>query len=127
MYNLFLDDVRTPEQTANHMPPNVASLYRTQEWITVRDYESFVKVVEEQGVPSMVSFDHDLADIHYDPSTWTEGFEYHEKTGLDCAKWLLQHCQQNKLALPDVILVHSQNPVGRQNILNEFQWYNRKN
>lgn len=114
-YNLFLDDIRQPNEVANYCHPSLASIYRKLEWVIVRNYEQFVETVREKGLPDIVSFDHDLSEIHYDPSTWTESFRYKEKTGYDCAKWFGEYIVDNKLKIPD-ILIHSQNPVGKENI-----------
>ena len=38
-----------------------------------------------------------------------------EKTGLDCAKWLTEHCMDTKQKLPD-FEIHSMNPAGGENI-----------
>jgi hypothetical protein len=59
-----------------------------------------------------VSLDHDLS---YEDQNKTENFN--EKTGYDCAKWLVDYCVTNNLPLPDYY-VHSFNPVGRMNIIN---------
>jgi hypothetical protein len=116
-YYLFLDDIRMPADAGNYMyPVELRTLYRTKEWVIVRNYKDFVETVLSQGIPEMVSFDHDLALIHYDPSTWKESFSYQEETGLDCAKWLCDYCQENNLPLPQY-LVHSANPVGKENIV----------
>lgn len=40
---------------------------------------------------------------------------YCEKTGYECAKWLVSYCIDNKLKLPSYY-VHSMNPVGAENI-----------
>lgn len=118
-YNLFLDDVRNPSNT-QYMPNYLWPLYNTQKWEVVRSYKQFVRCIIKKGIPDKVSFDHDLAEIHYDPSTWTEGFKYNEKTGLDCAKWLCKRL--NGAELPQCF-VHSQNPVGRKNIADYLKWY----
>lgn len=64
-------------------------------------YEEFVKFILDNGLPDFISYDHDLG----------EG-----KTGYDCAKWLVEYCLENNLSLPEYA-VHSQNPVGKENIL----------
>ena len=46
---LYLDDVRIPQ---------------TEGWEIVRNYDDFVKWIEENGLPDIVSFDHDLAEVH---------------------------------------------------------------
>lgn len=115
-YNLFLDDERMPYQVGNYIyPVEIKPLYRLETWEIVRNYEEFVKIIEERGLPSLISFDHDLADIHYDSNIFKETFTYREKTGYDCAKWLIDYCQLHNLELPKY-LVHSMNPIGKENI-----------
>lgn len=114
-YNLFLDDIRQPSAAGNYMPSGQKAVYYMADWVIVRNYEEFVKIIEERGLPDLVSFDHDLADAHYDPSTWKQTFSYREKTGMECAKWLVEYCMNNKKKLPE-FLVHSQNPIGAENI-----------
>ncbi len=104
-YKLFLDDFRTP--------PDV-------DWILVNSYETFVERIERYGLPYLISFDHDLAAVHYpvsreDLSKAIDYSAYREKTGYHCALWLIEYCEKNDLLLPDWT-VHSQNPVGRENI-----------
>jgi hypothetical protein len=116
-YNLFLDDVRQPQACCNYVyPVQDRPLYHQLEWEIVRNYEDFVLLIQDKGLPELVSFDHDLAEIHYVPGTWTEGFVYQEKTGYDCAKWLVDYCLENKTPLPK-FLSHSMNPIGRERIL----------
>lgn len=125
-YNLFLDDIRQPSEPGNYMyPVDLRKIYRLQPWVLVRNYKEFTEYITENGLPDLVSFDHDLADIHYDPSTWTEGFKYHEETGYDCAKWLVEYCYENGLPLPEY-LCHSMNPIGKQNILSYLDNYKNK-
>lgn len=87
MYALFLDDEREPVGN---------------DWVIVRSYDEAVAYVEGNGFPSYVSFDHDLG----------EG-----KTGYDFAKWLVEK-DMDEDWLPDnfFFYVHSQNPVGAENI-----------
>jgi hypothetical protein len=47
---------------------------------------------------------------------------FSEKTGYDCAKWLVNFCMDNNLKLPEYY-VHSMNPVGRRNILGYLDNY----
>lgn len=122
--NLFLDDIRTPESVSNYIISPLKSMYRLEHWEIVRNYDEFVKWIEENGLPEKISFDHDLADVHYDPTTWVEGFEYLEKTGLDCAKWLVDYCIQNDKVLPSYF-IHSQNTVGSSNIKNYLENYKK--
>lgn len=81
-------------------------------------------------MPLLISFDHDLADEHYTPQEYWDDYDkskayqesqsYKEKTGLDCAKFLVEFVESNNKVLPQ-FLSHSANPVGRDNILNYLQ------
>ena len=116
MKKLYLDDVRCP---------------KTEGWDIVRTYEDFVDWVTKNGIPNEVSFDHDLAEIDYDPTTQTESFKYHEKTGYDAAKFLVdvfydnnvdrfqmnrKDKKESEIKFP-VVYVHSANPIGSANIM----------
>ena len=111
---LYLDDVRTPTETIPGYHP----------WNIVRNYDEFAEWITKNGVPDLVSFDHDLAEEHmndYYDQLLTEGFQhpkysqYKEKTGLDCARFLVDYCQKNNTLLKQCA-VHSHNPVGATNI-----------
>lgn len=92
-----------------------------EEWHVVRNFEDFQDIIHvfHEDI-THVSFDHDLADAHYDPSTWTESFVYQEKTGYDCAKWMKDYYTENNIPLP-IMFVHSMNPVGTERIINLFK------
>jgi hypothetical protein len=118
-YKLFLDDFRDPRDSFFYKGQPIYN----EDWITVRNYDEFVKVVEELGIPEAVSFDHDLADVHYERTSFNYDDETQEKTGYHCAKWLIYYCIDNKKELPAIILVHSMNPAGSQNIWSLFNSY----
>lgn len=95
-YLLYLDDVRPI--------PNGD--------VGVRCFQEFVDFIKQNGLPKLISFDHDLGE---------------EKTGYDCAKWLVEYCMDMKLPLPK-FSVHSQNSVGKENIqklLDNFYQYQK--
>ena len=60
---LLLDDdvKRTPSAIYGYTQNSV---YLEEQWDIVRNYNEFVKYVEDNGVPHIFSTDHDLADIH---------------------------------------------------------------
>lgn len=126
-YYLFLDDYRVPKDCLEYTYNQLYLL----DWKIVRSYNEFIKTIEIEGLPDMISFDHDLADEHYDPDlhgseTYNEIYDsFVEKTGYDCAKWLINYCAENKLALPNVILIHSMNPAGSANIKSIFNSYQK--
>lgn len=99
-YYLFVDDIRDP------LCVNWVKLPKTDDWIIVRNYDEFVERIATLGLPKFVSFDHDLA---------FEGYAPDERTGYDCAKWLVDHCISLNENVPDFV-VHSMNPVGAENI-----------
>jgi hypothetical protein len=119
MKKLFLDDIRQPKDAINLVPSHLNKMYWEQDWHVVKDYKEFVKWISFYGVPDLISFDHDLADIHYEVDTNDWEFSSDqlgvEETGLDCAKWLVDYCFDNGHKLPEYI-VHSANPAGRKNI-----------
>jgi hypothetical protein len=107
-YKLFLDDERQPKRG---------------EWVIVRNYLEFIKCIEENGLPELVSFDHDLGDTVLHKVTDENGTDYEakefnpplQKTGFHCAKWLCEYCMDKNLPLPETN-VHSANSVGAENI-----------
>lgn len=114
-YNLFLDDFRTPRMAGQYM---TQSEYCAKEWTLVENYDEFVMVIEKVGMPDLISFDHDLADVHYKKENQEGTLDYdkfEEKTGYHCAKWLVEYCIDNELKLPR-FLVHSMSVVGKKNI-----------
>ena len=127
---VFLDDIRDPYKTKHVQLP-------VGPWEVVRNYDDFVKAItnyfnETGNMVEFVAFDHDLAEIHYHPSMMTNPDEYNklykefkEKTGLDCARWLIEFCREKNLDLPNYI-VHSMNPVGKANIETEIRQFQRE-
>ena len=102
-YNLFLDDNRDPCSFLND----------TRTWYIVRNYNQFVEVITTKGLPDLISFDHDLADEHYaNPNDYDK---FVEKTGYDCAKWLIEYCMRTNQPLPEW-QIHSFNVGGMMNI-----------
>lgn len=118
-YHLFLDDNRTPSRVTWIELPLL-------DWVVVKNYQEFVEIIEKNGIPTTVSFDHDLADEHYieftaahDPTSITKGNirydSFKEKTGYDCAKYLAEYCVNNTCPIPEYY-IHTLNPIGRMNI-----------
>jgi hypothetical protein len=103
-WTLFLDDIRFPADVRYNYGP-----YKNV--VICRSMDDAVWCVEKYGLPTMISFDHDLADEHYGKDTG-------EKTGYTFAKWFCDHVMDNKLRLPVGFgyHVHSMNPVGAENI-----------
>ena len=139
-YNLFLDDIRNPKDCCQYMPN--PKFYFDNEFVIVRNYDEFVKFIKKNGLPDVISFDHDLADEHYSADmykgteVYNKNYEtFQEKTGMDCAKWLVDFCMDTKQDLPEYI-IHSMNPAGGKNIFmyldnyrkfQEQEEYNRHN
>jgi hypothetical protein len=112
---LFLDDIRNPKDVLAYINHPVYG----EEWDVVRSFGEFCEYLRTKPFPSLISFDHDLADEHYVHGNFNE---YTEKTGYHCAMFLIGWCLDNDLPLPGC-MIHSMNPVGTQNIaklLNHF-------
>lgn len=125
---LFLDDVRQVMDTFHYTKHPV---YTEDNWDVVRNYNEFCNYIQDNGVPALISFDHDLADEHYSPEMYhgREAYDkvhekFFEKTGYECAKWLVEYLDSNNLPVP-IIYVHSMNPVGSQKIVEVFNDYKR--
>lgn len=120
-YKLFLDDVRNVKDVVTYMHLRIGDknpIYLEDNWLIAKCYEDFVDIIQEKGIPEFVSYDHDLALDHYiDGDMGFVGEGYKEKTGYDCAKWLVEYCKSKGIKHPSYA-VHSMNPVGTQNIKN---------
>lgn len=99
-YKMFIDDLR-----------DVEKYYPNEEFVVVRTYQEAVQYVNEHGMPSFVSFDHDLGD--------TENSD--EETGYTFAKFLVDYMMDNKIVTPFDYHVHSANPVGSMNIISYLE------
>lgn len=120
-----------PKEMANRHNISLAdkTKYLTLDWVVVKTYEEFVQTIKEKGLPFYASFDHDLAPEHYsfiyNDENWSKNDEdivinyeqFKVKTGWHAADWLVKYCKKEKQDLP-VCLIHSQNPIGAQNIIN---------
>lgn len=120
---LFLDDIREPEDAFKYTNQE---MFLIRKWVVVRNFDEFKDHIETNGMPVFISFDHDLADTHYAPAhLWSDSDAlkewqcqqvHKEKTGYDCARWLVDYCMDNNLKLPNYYC-HSMNPVGKDKIV----------
>jgi hypothetical protein len=122
---IYLDDVRTPVNT---------------DWVVVRSYDEFVEKVKEIGLLGIdvISLDHDLGDTAMDeyynnvsPNYTLDYTHITEKTGMDCAKWLVNYFYDTNPFWDDFsrskkkteefpfpkVYTHSANPIGSANIM----------
>lgn len=102
---LFLDDERSPKDVLNYLNNPIYN----ENWVIVRTFKDFKEFILNNGIPNVISFDHDLADF--------DGKD--EFTGMSCVKWLVNYIMDNNTNLPD-ILIHSRNNVGGENIEKYF-------
>jgi hypothetical protein len=124
---LFLDDIREPEHAYEYTKQEI---FLKQKWEVVRNFDEFKSYIEKNGMPFFISFDHDLADTHYTPKhlwsdydkskEWQDKQVHKEKTGYECAIWLVDYCMDNNLKLPSYYC-HSMNPVGKDKIVGLLQ------
>ena len=123
---IYLDDVRTPVNP---------------DWVVVRSYDEFVEKVRELGFENIdvISLDHDLGDTamreyfnNVSPNYTLDYSHITEKTGMDCAKWLVDYYYDHYNLSEDLIsrkskkligitfpkvYTHSANPIGSANIM----------
>lgn len=118
-YKIYLDDTRIPI---------------LEGWTIVRNYDEFVSKVSEIGLNNIevISLDHDLdrtAMIEWSRNTYDSyQINYNnikEKTGLDCAKWLIEQWKEGKPVVE--VVVHSANAIGSANIMGIINHYRHVN
>lgn len=114
-YKIYLDDVRTP------IDPT---------WVVVRNYDEFIETINKIGLGNVdvISLDHDLGDTAMEE--WHKNV-YHnfqlnydnitEKTGYDCAKWLVEQWMDGKPVVD--VYTHSANAIGSANIMGYINNY----
>ena len=119
MSKIYLDDVRTPID---------------KNWIIARNYDEFISKVEEIGLENieLISLDHDLGDTAM--TEWHRNV-YHnytldynnitEKTGMDCAKWLVDQWLEGSPVVE--VVVHSANAIGSANMMGYINNYRHVN
>ena len=96
---LWLDDFRNPSDY-------VQGEYDIS-W--VKNYEAFCSFINANGLPDIICFDHDLGE---------------EKSGYDCAKFVVNYCQILNLDIPEFD-IQSSNIVGKDNIRNLLNNWHR--
>lgn len=112
---LWLDDYRDPMEGQWLVFSPISGSFEVH-W--VKNYYQFVDWILANGLPTGICFDHDL-----DPNQGLTGLEIiDEKTGFDCAKWLVDYCIDNQKPLP-LYNIQSANPVGKENIDKLLQNY----
>lgn len=116
---IYLDDVRTPID---------------KDWVIARNYDEFVRIVSAHGLENIktISLDHDLGDSAM--REWHKNV-YHnytldynnitEKTGYDCAKWLVEQWMNGKPVVD--VYTHSANAIGAANIMGYINNYRHIN
>ena len=115
---LYLDDVRIPTEG---------------NWEVVRNYDEFVAHIKLNGLENyeVISLDHDLGEsamqeyyTNVKPYYELDYKRIDEKTGMDCARFLVAESVTKSIPLPQ-IYVHSANPIGTHNILGYINNYFR--
>lgn len=128
MILLWLDDMRNPHES-NWL--SFSPIAHT-EVIWVKSYNEFTKWIKKNGLPDGICFDHDLgkeAEQKLRDKGLTKKaarkLKAEEKTGMDCAKWLVEYCMDNQKELP-LWNIQSSNPVGKINISSLLMNFNNK-
>jgi hypothetical protein len=124
MSYLILDDVRD-EQACFLVTGH--QRYLQANWDIVKTYKEFVKYIQDNDMPKVISFDHDIHQSHYNEGAHYgfKDFNYdavEEKTGYHAALWLIDTCVLNDIALPECYC-HSMNPYGKMMIESAIRQY----
>ena len=92
-YHMFVDDIRGP---------NLDSIF--DYWVIVRSSEEAIQFMVDKGCPISISFDHDLGG---------------DDTSMKIVKWMIEKdLDTNHGFIPEgfTFEVHSENPIGSENI-----------
>lgn len=127
-YYLFLDDNRLPIYIQDN--PNVP---KHVPWTTVKSYMEFVEIIEDQGLPEFISYDHDLCYEAIREFLRIEGtnqpFNYKrpfmKKTGMDCLEYVLDICKKYNIQHPPYF-VHSSNYICAKKMRERIDEHNSK-
>ena len=118
---LWLDDMRNPFDESIWLE-TYSPLEQPYDCIWVKSYQEFVDWITEHSLPDAICFDHDLGmviamAVRAEGASKRESrkLKGSEKTGYDCAKWLVEYCMDNDVPLP-LWSIQSANPVGKENI-----------
>jgi hypothetical protein len=95
---LWLDDERNPFN--GNWVAIYAPGYVEGNIVWVKNYDDFVEWIENNSLPAMICFDHDLGG---------------DKTGYDAAKYVVNYCFDHGVSIPRYN-IQSANPVGVKNI-----------
>ena len=101
---LWLDDYRNPYKLDSDWVRAFSPIGINCKVVWVKSYKQFTNWIINNKIPDAICFDHDLGDACKN-----------EYTGYDCAKWLIEYCQNKNLPLP-LWNCQSANPIGRDNI-----------
>lgn len=122
---LFLDDIRMPRDAWIYSE-RIKLLEKSKtiscEWTIVRNYEDFCGFIDKFGIPSVVSFDHDLCEQHMEyyfdfvsKNGYIDYSNLSTKTGKHCAEYFVEKWKKD--GKPDTeVYVHSANRWGRVEI-----------
>ena len=115
MWYLFLDDIRSVS-FLDQKKEEKNLKYVEGPWIVARSMQEALDLIESKGMPQVISFDHDLGDK--------------VPTGFDFSKWIVEKDLDDNILPKDFdYQVHSDNPVGRDNIvglLNQYLSFKKK-
>jgi len=102
-WHLFLDDERAPT-------------FDLGEVLVARDCDEAIALVNDLGVPELISFDHDLGSDENGRV---------KPTAMTFLWWLIDQDLDDQLDLSQVkrVIVHSRNPEGAKNIASLWDGY----
>lgn len=116
---LWLDDCRDPMKDDWLVFSPIERPFQT---VWVKSYAEFTDWIIIHGLPDGICFDHDLGEdvakekVSGGMSKRQARREKKEtRSGMDCAKWLVEYCLDNNLKMP-LYNIQSANPAGKENI-----------
>ena len=118
---LWLDDIRDPLSSEVDWL-SYSPILKPYQVIWVKSYQEFTQYIKQNGLPTAICFDHDLgmevalkARAKGMSKRASRKLKQVEKTGMDCAHYLVDYCLDHDLDLP-LYNIQSANSVGKENI-----------
>lgn len=90
MKNYLLTDLGSAYEVYQKDPSIEKRIYTEKSWVVANTYEKLIELIAAYGVPDRLSVQYDFSDP--------------EKNGLDCLKFVIEHCATYDIPFPKIYI-----------------------